>query len=577
MRKTQRLFREEYFMAGKRRKKEKTEKAVGKPSILLGTLFWQIALFMVILVFVLLSVLTLGREIRGKYEDQQKAQLGVKSAMIDAVLDERSTDVFGLSLYIAGVSDIQSLDPVKNWSARYQILQEMISIANKSTSVGYLFVRKENGFYLGKSSDINYYKYINVHEKVIDRVLNENKEAGQRHWLLMSSEGVDYLIYYIYYPYIDLYIGMVNRVDVIYKDFLTVASGYEGHVVIEDLYGKSTALRESEEKGTDFRFMEAGGDLCISGSIYDREIDRIVQKTIRRTAMIGAAGLLLMLLYLVYIYRSFITKILRLSGELNPADEKIENISITCDGDTQEIYEIQTSAKHLVQEVVASRIQEYERRIQSDTLELLTLRSQIRPHFYLNAITTIDSLNYRGKKEEISQFLQSLAVHIRYMLRTDLSEIRISDEVEHIDAYIRMQEIRYPGQVVSFIQVDPEIQNYTVPHLILYTVIENVFKYAMRGEDTLMIMFTAEKTEEGMTILIEDNGDGFPERVLEQFQNPNLEKSDQHIGLLNVRKTLRLLYGRRDLLKLYNHEPHGSSVEIRIPRQVSRESSADKG
>ena len=69
----------------------------------------------------------------------------------------------------------------------------------------------------------------------------------------------------------------------------------------------------------------------------------------------------------------------------------------------------------------------------------------------------------------------------------------------------------------------------------------------------------------------QDNGRGFlPEQL--KLYNGELLPADEdgcHIGLSNVKRTLRLIYGRADLLHISNGVPSGAIVEIRIPEERS--------
>ena len=49
---------------------------------------------------------------------------------------------------------------------------------------------------------------------------------------------------------------------------------------------------------------------------------------------------------------------------------------------TQELYYLQSSIRHLLDEVILARIREYEHQLKDQDTELLMLRSQLRPHFY---------------------------------------------------------------------------------------------------------------------------------------------------------------------------------------------------
>lgn len=81
-----------------------------------------------------------------------------------------------------------------------------------------------------------------------------------------------------------------------------------------------------------------------------------------------------------------------------------------------------------------------------------------------------------------------------------------------------------------------------VPHLLLHTIVENVFKHAMSLTETLMLMISCREIEEngfrGVQIIVEDNGKGFTSEQLEKYNGDTVsnEEKDTQIGLSNTRE-----------------------------------------
>ena len=260
-----------------------------------------------------------------------------------------------------------------------------------------------------------------------------------------------------------------------------------------------------------------------------------------------------------------------LEGMQHVAKGKFDYI-IQEDSGSIEFDELNSSFNRMVKEIVDLRINKYEQQIRDSERRIKLLRMQIKPHFYLNAMTTIRNMTYLDRKEDIREYLDALSEHIRYMLRVNSDEVKLEEELSHIENYLKMQEIKFPNSVAYYIGGSKELRNKTIGHLLLFTVIENAFKFAMNLYDTMMLLIQCEAVEEkgfrGFRIIIEDNGKGFPMEQLEKFRigNEVEEKQDgKHIGLSNIKKTLELQYGRTDLLRLSNVEPHGARVELWIP------------
>lgn len=226
----------------------------------------------------------------------------------------------------------------------------------------------------------------------------------------------------------------------------------------------------------------------------------------------------------------------------------------------------------MVHEITHLKIQSYEEKIEKSRAELKVLQMQIRPHFYLNAISTISSLTYQNRNEEIRRMIQMLSQHLRYMFKAEQMLVSIDEEMGHVENYIRMQEIRYPDQIFYMTDLEAAAGDIRIPQLLIQTFVENCFKHALTYGEMLSIFIRVhmERTADDgayVQIVIEDNGEGFPQAWLQQFQT-SIRAGDEgeHVGIANIHKTLQLLYKQDHLLVLSSGgESSGAKIEIRIP------------
>lgn len=239
---------------------------------------------------------------------------------------------------------------------------------------------------------------------------------------------------------------------------------------------------------------------------------------------------------------------------------------------SSEFYQLRGSFNAMADQIVHLKIAEYEQQLVEKESELKLLRAQIRPHFFLNAITTVLSMTYQDRGDDIRRYLTALSGFMRYMLQLQQKTVRVGDELINVRNYLDMQKIRFPDSVACFVGCEPQLEDARVPYLLLFTVVENSFKHAMDLYHTLSILIQCERFSapgfRGLRIIVEDNGGGFPQEVLRQYQTGSgIRPLDGHIGLSNVYRTLQLVYGRDDLLHISNVSPHGARVEVWIPRE----------
>lgn len=280
-----------------------------------------------------------------------------------------------------------------------------------------------------------------------------------------------------------------------------------------------------------------------------------------------------LILYLFY----FLNKqVLQPTRILLKANEEIASGNIDYRLDTpcqnDEFTELYHSFNSMAEQISTLRIEAYDHLLQHRENQLRMLRAQIKPHFYLNAITTINNMTYQNKPEAIRTYISGLAKHLRYMMNTQSKWTTVEEEISHIRNYVRMQELRFPGSIQEDIQFDPDTAGTQLPLLMLFTLVENSFKHAMTLYEPMRITIRCERVRKdgfnGVRIIEEDSGDGFPQEVLDMIRSeepPAFTKD--HLGLNNVRYTLNLTYHRNDLLRICNRENGGAHVELWIPEE----------
>lgn len=228
---------------------------------------------------------------------------------------------------------------------------------------------------------------------------------------------------------------------------------------------------------------------------------------------------------------------------------------------------LKSSFNKLMDEIIGLKIHDYERQIELQESELRSIRLQIRPHFFQNAMTTISSLSIQGKNDEIKKYIDALSKNIRYMFKSGMHTVPLSEEIRHVENYFEMQELKYPGCVFYYISTEPGAKEWRIPQMLLHTIIENEYKYAVSVDSMLSILIKIYQIEELLCIEIEDDGAGYPAEVLEQFAKHTArpDPDGYRVGLWSVRKMLELMYEREGLFEISNIEPHGCLNRFLIP------------
>jgi two-component system, sensor histidine kinase YesM len=205
-------------------------------------------------------------------------------------------------------------------------------------------------------------------------------------------------------------------------------------------------------------------------------------------------------------------------------------------------------------------------------LEFAIMHAQINPHFLYNTMYSIKGLCDMGLNKDASQMISALASFFRIGISKGREIISIHEEMEHIQHYLFIQEMRYGDDFTYQIEMDKEILPYNIIKLSLQPLIENAIYHGVkqkRGQGKITIRgFLA-----GDTIHLEvgDNGNGIePQKLkdilLEVEASYQEKKQYLGIGLQSVNERIKIHFGNEYGLTIASEPGKGTVVSITIPK-----------
>lgn len=209
---------------------------------------------------------------------------------------------------------------------------------------------------------------------------------------------------------------------------------------------------------------------------------------------------------------------------------------------------------------VSDRVKEDEANKERETAhlqsELTFLRSQINPHFIFNVLNSLVSLA-RKKSDLLEPSLIRLSGLLHYMLYVPDEKISLQREVDYIEDYIDLQQLRFGGavRISTELLTDASAAQQLLEPMLLIPFVENAFKH---GTEVLNDPFIRIRLEQkGTSLLFEVENKFHP-----AAQAP--ERSSG-IGLSNVRRRLDLLYpGKYELQLSKRDNIHLAQLKISL-------------
>ncbi len=197
--------------------------------------------------------------------------------------------------------------------------------------------------------------------------------------------------------------------------------------------------------------------------------------------------------------------------------------------------------------------------------QLRSLKYQLNPHFFLNALNSVSSLVSKGDKEAAMTMLARIGDFLRISLSDpDDIEHTLDDEVEALKTYLGIEEVRFGDRLRTQFIIDEGAGGTAMPSLLLQPLFENAIKHAI-GQTLRPVTLTLQARRSGdrLVIIVSDDGPGLRSGVRAH------ETDRDGIGLNNVRQRLESAYGSDFRLELKEGQPSGVCVEMQFPASIA--------
>jgi two-component system, sensor histidine kinase YesM len=209
----------------------------------------------------------------------------------------------------------------------------------------------------------------------------------------------------------------------------------------------------------------------------------------------------------------------------------------------------------------------YLMKIQQKETELATLHSQITPHLLYNTLDSIYWYALDKGNAEVGDMVKDLSKLLRIGLSKGKTMISIREEVEHVQAYSRLQMKRYPDNFEVHWEIDEAVLLSTTPKVILQPLVENAIFHgvsSMDGEGAIWIRIR--RAAETVEMIVEDNG--FLPVDMERLERiVRGEVDDKGYGIRNVNQRIQLHFGEAYGLRYFRREGGGIRAVIQLPLQ----------
>ncbi len=205
---------------------------------------------------------------------------------------------------------------------------------------------------------------------------------------------------------------------------------------------------------------------------------------------------------------------------------------------------------------------------------LASIRAQMNPHFFYNALNTIQAYIFTSDKAKATSFLAKFSRLTRMILEMSEKEtITLDEEIEALTLYLELEQMRFKEEFTYTIQTHGMIHTETVelPSMIIQPYVENAVKHGLlhkEGDKNVEVSF--QQLPEHLLVMIEDNGIGRKRSEAlnkikrEKYQSFATRANEKRLELLNSGRKEKVVVRTTDKMN-DNGIPAGTKVELFIP------------
>lgn len=208
------------------------------------------------------------------------------------------------------------------------------------------------------------------------------------------------------------------------------------------------------------------------------------------------------------------------------------------------------------------------------------LQAQIQPHFLYNTLETIRMLAEKNDDQEVADITFSFGQLMRYSLSHEREDTKLGDELKNVGNYLTIHKTRLGPRLEFDLSIQEETKPIPCPRFILQPLVENSVVHgispASRGG---RISLDISEGDEGVTIIITDNGVGIAPERLETIQHVldgridlgQLATTEGGHGLYNVSERIKAFYGGDSRLSIASGADEGTVTNIFLSKKKGAE------
>lgn len=303
---------------------------------------------------------------------------------------------------------------------------------------------------------------------------------------------------------------------------------------------------------------------------FDREyIFKDIKYAQKMFILWGTVSLAISTVFIIYTIRQIIESVNKIIAGIKSVQKGNFDTAVIVEAQ-DEIGEIANHFNRMTKEVKLLIKKVKEATEMQKNAEIRALEAQINPHFLYNTLDTINWMAIEKEEYEISRMLRNLGSILRYSINESNKVAPLWQEMDWLDKYISLYQMRYNNGFQCNCNIDESIKNVYIHKLLLQPFLENSILHGFKGMETggmINIDIMQLDGENSISIIIEDNGKGMPPDLVKLYNNRNtaIQDDGRKIGMHNAFSRIDMYYGEAASWNVNSIENMGTVITLKLP------------
>lgn len=374
----------------------------------------------------------------------------------------------------------------------------------------------------------------------------------------------------------------------------------EGRVIFQAPEGTDYPSRLQDRHY--FVCSESAGEYQVYGFLDERQAARLPWATFLAILAAGAAAAGIGIFFVDYYAKRFAGRVEAILEAMNQVTTGDFQVRLETGKKEDELDMIAENFNGMCGKLELYIEKSYLEEIERKNAQMQALQSQINPHFLYNTLEAIRMKAICNGDREVGKMLYSMVVLFRSQLK-EADVITLGQELDYCKQYLELFEYRYQGCFRSEVECPAGLLPLPIIKFVLQPVMENYFIHGIERErQDNLVQVRGEKKGDTLFLYVKDNGRGMDPEKLEQMnrelrenakterqngqtlrdggdtqEQAGMKKRNESIGIRNVNRRLKAVYGEKYGIRLEAVQPKGLMVVLMAGAEEGSAAGKDEG